>query len=81
MLARPSEKAAFITILPPRSTTFVAVSTRVRELKEHHHADGTEVLLDVTNHVPPVAVDLVSRLVGQQHVVNLVVTGAGVQSP
>jgi len=70
--------AALLVELPIEATdpisTFVAVSTRVRELKEHHHADGTEVLLDVTNHVPPVAVDLVSRLVGQQHVVNLVVT-------
>ncbi|MDH3704791.1 MAG: wax ester/triacylglycerol synthase family O-acyltransferase [Acidimicrobiia bacterium] len=54
--------------------TFVAVSTRTRDLKNHHHADGTEVMMDASNHLPPVALDLVSRLMGQQHAVNIVVT-------
>lgn len=53
---------------------FGIVAERVSELKQHHHADGTEILLEAADHLPPVVVDLVSGLVGRQSLVNLVVT-------
>ncbi len=59
---------------PDPTSAFGTIASRVGELKTQHHADGTEILLEAADHLPPVVVDLVSNLVGRQSFVNLVVT-------
>jgi hypothetical protein len=46
----------------------------VKELKRHHHAEGSDLMLEAANHLPPVAVDLIARMVSHQPFVNVVVT-------
>ena len=50
------------------------VSERMTRLKEEHRADGSELLLDASDHLPPLAVELVARAVSHQWSVELVVT-------
>ncbi len=57
---------------PP--TMFTTVADRMTRLKEEHLADGSALLLDASDHLPPLAVDLVSRLIAHQGSVDLVVT-------
>ncbi|MGI9600353.1 MAG: wax ester/triacylglycerol synthase family O-acyltransferase [Acidimicrobiales bacterium] len=70
--------AALVVELPvdtaEPAAVFAEVSARVHQLKQQHHADGTEYLIDVGNHVPSAVLDFLTRLVGDQHVFNLVVT-------
>ena len=61
---------------------FGIVSDRMTELKEEHRADGSELLLDAADHLPPLAVDLVARAIAHQWSVDLVVTNlAGPPTP
>ncbi len=53
---------------------FKATAAQLHELKRHHHAEGTDLMLEAANHLPPVAVDLIARMVSHQPFVNLVVT-------
>ena len=55
-------------------SAFNTVSERTRRLKEKHHADGTEILLDAGDHLPPQFIDAVARLVVHQRSVDIVVT-------
>jgi WS/DGAT/MGAT family acyltransferase len=59
---------------PDLHAAFRSTAAQVRELKRHHHAEGSDLLLEAANHLPPVAVDLITRLVSQQPFVNVVVT-------
>lgn len=53
---------------------FIIVSDRMTDLKQQHRADGSELLLDPGDHLPPLALDLVARLAAHQWSVDLVVT-------
>lgn len=53
---------------------FTAVSDRMKQLKAEHQAEGSEILLDAADHLPPLAVDLLARLVSHQRSVDVVVT-------
>lgn len=56
------------------SSVLATVSHRMNELKADHHAEGSEILLDAADHLPPRAVDLVARLISHQRSVDMVVT-------
>jgi WS/DGAT/MGAT family acyltransferase len=53
---------------------FRATAAQVKELKRHHHAEGSDLMLEAANHLPPLAVDLIARMVSHQPFVNVVVT-------
>lgn len=70
--------AALVVDLPVSETdlptAFRSTAAQVHELKRHHHAEGSDLMLEAANHLPPVAVDLITRLVSRQPFVNVVVT-------
>ncbi len=73
-----NQVAALVVELPidearPQAALTI-LSDRTRHLKEEHRAHGSELLLDAGDHLPPLAVDLVTRLVAHQWSVDLVVT-------
>jgi WS/DGAT/MGAT family acyltransferase len=73
-----NQVAALVVELPVEEdqpqAMFRIVSDRMTRLKEEHRADGSELLLDASDHLPPLAVDLVSRVLAHQWSVELVVT-------
>ena len=70
--------AAMIVELPVAEVNleaaFLQTAARVSELKRHHRADGSDLLLEAANHLPPVAIDMICRTITHQPFVNLVVT-------
>jgi WS/DGAT/MGAT family acyltransferase len=70
--------AAMIVELPVAEAdleaAFQQTATRISELKGHHRANGSDLLLEAANHLPPVAIDMICRTVTRQPYVNLVVT-------
>ena len=61
---------------------FRATAAQVRQLKQHAHAHGSDLMLEAADHLPPLAVDLIARTVSHQPFVNLVVTNIpGPSSP
>ena len=53
---------------------FRTTAAQMHELKRHHHAEGSDVMLEAANHLPPMAVDAIARMVSHQPFVNVVVT-------
>lgn len=70
--------AALVVDLPVSSEdlreSFRTTAAQVRELKRRHHAEGSDLMLEAANHLPPVAVDVIARMVSHQPFVNVVVT-------
>ena len=53
---------------------FTTVNQRSQRLKSGHHADGTELLLEASDYLPPPAVDVFTQVVKNQRMINAVVT-------
>ncbi len=70
--------AALLVELPVNvsepAAAFAAVRDQMVILKTEHHAEGVELLLDAGNHLPAVAVDLISWITRRQPFADLVAT-------
>lgn len=70
--------AALVVDLPTKEESleraFRSTAAQLAELKRHHHADGSDLMLEAADHLPPLAVDLIARMVSHQPFVNVVVT-------
>ncbi len=66
--------AALPVMEPDLDVAFTEVTQEMTHLKQDHHADGTEIIMEAGDHIPPIALDAIPRLAGQQPFVNLIIT-------